>query len=262
MIFLPLVLGSGLAAAAPVDDFAPLPSLASLSLSAAPVVTQEPPEKDTDGWDGSANIGASKTDGNVDIENYSLTVDAVKEIDIHRYTIFAGWYYTVAEGVRNQRRAIGSFKYDQFFAEKTYFWVNAFGETNEQALVDLRWSVGGGLGHQFRDDEVWKINAEAGLAYFNEEFDDGTEADYLAARVAWKANYAISETATLNHFGEVFPSLEESDDVYGRADTSVDLKVSDRMNARAQWIFTWDNTPAAGQERVDDLYLLTLGWTF
>ena len=56
--------------------------------------------------------------------------------------------------------------------------------------------------------------------------------------------------------------LEEKDDVYGRADTSVDFKINASMLARLQWLFTWDNTPAAGQERVDNLYLLTLGWKF
>jgi putative salt-induced outer membrane protein YdiY len=261
MILIPLVLGSGLAAVALVDAQGPIPGPSTVAPSnAAPI--QDPPAKDSDGWDGSFNFGASKTDGSTDVENYSLTLDAVKEIDIHRFNVFAGWYYTSTEDVRSQRRAIGSVKYDQFFAEKTYFWVNAFAETNEQALVDLRWSIGGGLGHQFRDDDEMKLSAEAGLAYFNEEFDDNTESDYLAARIAWKAQYTLSETATLNHTGELFPSLEDKEDVYGRADTSVDLKVNARMNARAQWILTWDNTPAAGQERTENLYLLSVGWTF
>lgn len=265
MILTPLVLGTGLVVAALADDFAPLPSLnasGAAALSASAVVPQAPPEKDTDGWDGTFNLGASKTDGNTAVANYSMTLDALKEVDIHRYNVFAGWYYTTTEGVRSQRRAIGSFKYDQFFAEKTYFWMNTFAETNEQALVDLRWSLGGGLGHQFRDDEEWKISGELGLAYFNERFDNGAEDEYLAARAAWKANFTVSETTTLNHTGELFPSLENSDDVYGRADTSVDMKLTERMNARASWLFTWDNTPAAGQDRQDNLYLLSVGWTF
>ena len=262
------MLGSGLAVAAPADDYAPLPSSTSAALSSTPVsapaqtTTAPPAESDSDGWDGSLNVGASKTDGNTDVENYSVTVDAVKEVDIHRYNFFGGWYYSTTEGVRTQRRAIGSIKYDQFFAEKTYFWVNAFAETNEQALVDLRWSTGAGLGHQFRDDAEWKISGEAGLAYFNEEFEDGEETEYLAARVAWKSQFTVSETTTFNHSGELFPSLEDKQDVYGRTDTSFDVKLTEKMNARAQWLFTWDNTPAAGQDRIDNLYLLSVGWLF
>jgi len=266
MIFIPLVLGSGLAALATVDDYAPLPSPSTLSLSAAPQTgpAQAPPEpiEGTDGWTGSLNVGASKSSGNTDVENYSVTFEAVKEVDVNRYNFNAGWYYSATDNVRSQRRAIGAFKYDRFFAEKTYFWGNAFAETNEEALVDLRWSAGGGLGHQFRDDDVWKINAEAGISYFDETFDDDTESEYVAARVAWKGEFAASETTTFQHSGELWPSLEDSEDVYGLADTSVDLKVTESMLARIQWLFTWDNTPAAGQERVDNLYLLSVGWKF
>lgn len=266
MILIPLVLGSGLAAAATVDDFAPLPSPSSLSLATAPYASQStdplaPPEG-TEGWDGSFNIGASKATGNTDVESYAITAEAVREIDVNRYTLAGGWYYASTDNVRTQRRAIGSAKYDRFFAEKTYFFASTFAETNEQALVDLRWSVGAGLGHQFRDDEVWKINAEAGLAYFDEKLDDGTDSEYIAARLAWKTTFVATDTTTINHAGELFPSLEDADDVYGRADTSVDLKISESMLARFQWLFTWDNTPAAGQDRVDNLYLLTLGWKF
>jgi len=266
MILIPLVLGSGLAAAAILDDFAPLPSTSSLSLSSAPqtdlALTPPADLEGTDGWDGSLNVGASKSSGNTDVESYSVTFEAVKEIDVNRYNFNGGWYYSSTDDVRSQRRAIGAVKYDRFFAEKTYFWGNAFAETNEEALVDLRWSAGGGLGHQFRDDEIWKINAEAGVAYFDEKFDDGTESEYVAARLAWKGTFVATETTTFNHGGELWPSLEEKDDVYGRADTSVDLKVNESMIARLQWLFTWDNTPAAGQERVDNLYLLSVGWKF
>jgi len=269
MILLPLVLGSGLAAAAIVDDFASIPR-GALSASPAPgepltglaQVTPPTGEGDTVGWDGSLNVGASKTDGNADVENYSVTLDAVKEVDIHRFNAFAGWFYAATEGVRTQRRAIGSVKYDQFFAEKTYFWANTFAETNEQALVDLRWSAGGGLGHQFRDDATWSISAEVGLAYFDERFDTGEEDNYLAARGAWKGRFVANEQLTFRHTGEVYPSLEDSDDVYGRATTAADVKLTDRMNASAQWLFVWDNTPAANQDRIDNLYLLTIGWTF
>jgi putative salt-induced outer membrane protein len=266
MILIPLVLGSGLAAAANLDDFAPLPSPSSLPLSTAlqgdPVLVPATHPEGTDGWDGSFNVGASKSSGNTDVENYSVTFDAVKELDVNRYNLAGGWYYAATDNERSQRRAIGSFKYDRFFAEKTYFWGNAFAETNEEALVDLRWSAGAGLGHQFRDDDVWQINAEAGLAYFDEQFDDDTESEYLAARIAWKGSFVATETTTINHSGAIWPSLEEKDDVYALADTSADFKINASLLARIQWLFTWDNTPAAGQERVDNLYLLSLGWKF
>ncbi len=289
MIVLPIVLSSALVAPtlnAPVADDGLL-TLAALS----PAVLQDE-EIPADGlWHGSVNLGLSKSEGNANIQNYSLDARGVREFDVHRYTLEALWYYsrdndrpslTPGASALIQRRALGSAKYDQFFSEKTYFWVNGLAETNFAAAIDLRWTVGAGIGHQWRDDDQWKINTEIGLAYFDESFDAGsgitvidgngntrlvTETDYLAARAAWDIWTRINENVAFGHFGEIFPSLEDSKDVYGRATTYLEAKLSERMTARLSWLVNYDNTPAdapggGSLKRVDNLYLLNVGWTF
>ncbi len=62
--------------------------------------------------------------------------------------------------------------------------------------------------------------------------------------------------------GELIPSLENSDDVGARVDTHAKVTLSEKLIGQLQWLYTWDNTPATGAERVDNLVLLTLGWTF
>ena len=267
MILLPLFLGSALAGAnleAPAPVAAP--AIAPFSSLASALVHDETAPLEEGVWHGSVNLGLSKSEGNADIETYALTGKAVRVNDIHRYTLEGLWYYATQNGFRTQRRALFSGKYDQFFSEKTYFWLNALAETNEQAALDLRWTVGAGVGHQWRDDEEWRINTEAGLAYFNEEFDNGTDNDYLAARVAWDIWKRLSDTVVFGHFAEFFPSLEDSKDIYGRGETYVEAQLSARMTARLSWIAVYDNTPAVlnGQslKRLDNLYLLNVGWTF
>ncbi|QDV09015.1 hypothetical protein Poly30_45710 [Planctomycetes bacterium Poly30] len=268
MILLPLFLGSALAAAnAEAPAPAALPAVASLS-SLSALVHDEPAAEPEEGvWHGSINLGMSKAEGNADIETYALTGKAIRTVDIHRYTLDGLWYYATQNNVRTQRRALGSAKYDQFFSEKTYIWVNALGETNEQAAIDLRWSVSSGIGHQWRDDEEWKINTEVGLAYFNEKFDTGAKNDYLAARVAWDIWKRLTDTVVFGHFAELYPSLEDANDIYGRGETYVEAQLSARMTARLSWIAVYDNTPAeispgVNLKRLDNLYLLNIGWTF
>ena len=142
-------------------------------------------------------------------------------------------------------------------------------ETNFRAAVDLRWTLGAGLGYQFRDDDQWKINSEVGLSYFNEEFDNGDKFDYVSARLAWDVWARISENLVFGHFGEAFPSLDDKDDFYGRATTYFESQLTQSMIARFSWLLTFDNTPAedpdnppARLKRADNVYLLTVGWTF
>ncbi|MFT5732930.1 MAG: putative salt-induced outer membrane protein YdiY [Planctomycetota bacterium] len=268
MILLPLFLGSALAA--PSVE-APLPAVTpvvtSLSSLSTALLQDEPEEVEEGVWHGSINLGMSKAEGNVNIETYALTGKAVRVVDIHRYTLDGLWYYSTLDNEINQRRALGSAKYDQFFSEKTYFWTNVLGETNEQAELDLRWTVGGGIGQQWRDDPEWKINTEVGLAYFKEEFNSGEKNDYLAARLAWDVWKRLTDTVVFGHFAEIFPSVEDADDIYGRGETYVEAQLSARMTARLSWIAVYDNTPAelapgVNLKRLDNIYLLNLGWTF
>ncbi len=262
MILLPLILGTALAAPS-VEAPAPAPSAIAPLSSIATALQADGEEIEENVWHGSVNLGLSKAEGNTDLETYALAAKGTRVNGIHRYNLDALWYYATQDNERTQRRALASAKYDQFMSEKTYFWLNTLAETNEQANLDLRWTVGAGIGHQWRDDPEWKINTEVGLAYFNEEFDNGTEDDYLSARVAWDIWKRLSDTVVFGHFAEFFPSLEDAEDIYGRGDTYVETQLSASMTARLSWIATYDNTPAEqGIERLDNLYLLNVGWKF
>lgn len=138
------------------------------------------------------------------------------------------------------------------------------GENDYASALDLRLTLGAGVGYQFLDDARWKVQGEAGLAYVDEDFEtSGDDQEYLAARLAYKADYtAESGKWTAGQWGEVFPSLESGDDISARVDTHGRLNLTETMFAQAQWIFSWDNTPATGADRVDNLYTLSLGWSF
>lgn len=274
MIVLPMMLGSALAAPA-----APAPAadqgITPLSALATSALLQEEEEAPDGLWHGNVNLGLSKSEGNANVESYSLDARGIREFEQHRYTLEALWLLS-RDNDRGpndraflQRRALGSAKYDQFMSEKMYFWFNALAETNFRAALDLRWTTGGGIGYQWRDDDTWKINTEVGLAYFNEEFDNGDKFDYLAARLAWDLWTRISENLVFGHFGEAFPSLDDKDDFYGRASTYFESQLSERMTARLSWLLTFDNTPGedpdnapARLKRADNVYMLTIGWTF
>jgi putative salt-induced outer membrane protein YdiY len=158
---------------------------------------------------------------------------------------------------------LGGIKYDYFLSKKTYLLAQASGESDLNALLDLRTTVGVGVGYQFREDESWKISGEAGLSYVDENYEgNADDSDFLAARLAYKADWKASDKWEVGQAGQIYPSLEDKEDVNALVDTHAKVTLTKNMFLQLQWLFTWDNTPASGTERVDDLYLLTLGWSF
>lgn len=219
-------------------------------------------EEEDPGWEGSATVGVSVTDGNSDITKASATIDATKKVEKERYTLGFSWNFLEEEGDVTQRKTYGEAQYDRFLSEKLYWLVQGSAEADEAANVDLRTTLGAGVGYQFADSEKWKLSGEAGLSWFNEEFGDGTEDDYIAARLAYKWAYEMNDRWSFEQSGKIFPSLEDSEDIYSRVDTRAKATLTESMFAQLQWVWDWDNTPAAGNERSDHLYLVTVGWKF
>lgn len=257
MIFLNVLLSTLPLAEAPAPAPATLP---------APELLQEEAAADAaadDAWKGSVTLGASISDGNTDIKRASATADAVKKVDDARYTLGFQWNFAEESGVITQRRTLGRAQYDKFLSEKMYWLANLSLESDSQSDLDLRTIVGFGLGNQFQDTEKFKLVGEAGLSYFDEDYgDDDADGSYVAARLAAKWEYIQSERWAFAQSAEFYPSLESSDDVYAKVDTRAKATLTDNMFAQLQWLFDWDNTPASGKDRVDNLYLLTVGWTF
>lgn len=226
----------------------------------------EEEEKDK-GWEGAFTLSASKTYGNTDIQTFALGLDSVLDRKPDRYSVKLAHNYSDEDGQVIQRRNMGEFQYDRFLSDKSYLLANATAMSDFLANVDLRWTAGLGYGYQFRDDDVWKIAGEAGISYFNEEFGDGTENDYVAARLAYNWEYNHSEDWIFSQSGEIFPSLEDEDDIYALIDTRVKATLTEAMFAQLQWIFNWDNTPATDGngnllDREDHILLLSVGWSF
>jgi putative salt-induced outer membrane protein YdiY len=233
-----------------------------LSAPAAPPADGPPPEE-IGKWKGSVAIGATIANGNTNQKTASATADVHLRRERDRTTFGLLWNYSREEGVTTQRRTLATAKYDYFFTKKFYGLVNASGESDLNALLDLRLIFGLGAGYQFIEDEHWNVNGEAGLSYVDENYKvDASDAEFLAARFAYKVEYKVDDKWSAGQGAELYPSLEDKDDVNARVDTHAKVMLTDKMFAQAQWLFTWDNTPAAGAKRTDNLYLLALGWSF
>ena len=214
-------------------------------------------------WHGSVSLGATIADGNTERTTFSAMGKAENRREKDRRTAEILWNYAKEGDDVTDRRLLAIGKYDYFATEKLYYLGQLSGEYNKAALLDLRVILALGLGYQFKETEVWKFAGEGGLAYVDENYeDDDADGEFAALRLAYKADYVPNETWIFGQVAELYPSLEDSDDITARVDTHAKCMLSEKMFAQAQWLYTWDNTPAAGAHHVDHLILLMIGWSF
>jgi hypothetical protein len=97
----------------------------------------------------------------------------------------------------------------------------------------------------------------------NEDYTvEGQDNDYAAGRWAVKYDqYFFDKFVQLFHLHDGIVSLEDMQDIILRTRTGLRLSLRNGFNTTVQYNWDWDNSPAPGTERVDERYLITLGYS-
>ena len=195
-----------------------------------------------------------------------------------RITVDAAWSYgenkdrsaanaSSSGYILTQRRVGGGLKYDYYLSDKSYMLATSRVLGDTIANLELRYTVGSGIGYTLIDDGKDLLLFEVGLSYFNESYrvvaaPNPTSTDYLAARVAYRYEHPLSDTTKLVHRAEAFPSLENKEDIYCQVTTELQTTLAKSMVATVTHVFDYDNTPSPGFKRGDQRLVLSVGWSF
>lgn len=217
---------------------------------------------------GNLTGGYSQTTGNSHLRNASLLGELVARSEQLRLTMNVRYVYGDDSGSLITRNARGTIKLD-FFITKRFFWfTSAYFENDKFQDLKLRTALASGPGYQWVDrgdysgiSKDMTLYTEAGLAYFNEDFNTEPDKSSLRARVSAKWNWPIFEDAvTLYHFSEFFPSLQNFSDVFFTMDNGVRFKIWQGFISSFQVTTRYNSRPAPGTTDTDNLYLITLGY--
>ncbi|MGQ0811421.1 MAG: DUF481 domain-containing protein [Nitrospiraceae bacterium] len=222
-------------------------------------------------YSGSLQGGFSQATGNSHLRNASLLGEFIGRSESLRLTIVGRYIYGDDQGSLLVRNSRGTIKLDFFITKRFYWFASSYFEQDTFQDLKLRTGLSSGPGYQFIDKDDYAspylrdmtLNAEAGLAYFNEDFK--VSPDRASARGRWSIKWKwpfLEDRVELYHFQEGFPSLADSRDVYLTADTGVRLKIIDGFVSGFQWTLRYNSRPAANTSDTDNLYLITLGYSF
>lgn len=211
---------------------------------------------------GIANVGLDRRRGNSATDSYHVDAELVARSPLNRYTATFELNQQRAEGVKFQDNAAGLLKYDHFLSDKVYLFNSASFERDPFQDLSLRSALAAGFGYQFFETERRLLSLEAGPTYVDEDFMSSMDQQFFGLR--WSANYeqALLEGDALRffHFQEGLLGLEDTEAFTIRTRTGLRLGVTESLRATAQYNVDWDNSPAPGNVKVDEAYLLTLGY--
>lgn len=219
---------------------------------------------------GSLTGGYSQTTGNSHLRNASLLGEFVARSEQLRLTMNARYVYGDNANVLIARNARGTIKLDFFITKRLFWFASAYFENDRFQDLKLRTALASGPGYQWIDRgdfggmfKDMTFYTEAGIAYFNEDFNLQPDQVSTRARISFKFNWPFFEDrVTLYHFSEFFPSLQNSSNYYLTMDNGVRFKIIEGFVSSFQVTTRYNSRPAPGTGDTDNLYLMTLGYSF
>ena len=222
-----------------------------------------PPKKPSVTYKGDVQASASLTSGNSDTVSGNLSAKFVARSKRQRLTLRSGWNYAEDTGTVSARDANGSIKYDFFVYDKLYTYVNSLLEYNSFQDLNLRSTIGAGLGYQILESDREELAFELGVSYFNEDFKTAMDESFASGRWALNAEYKIiPDKIALFHFHEGYFGFEDLEDLYIRSEQGIRFTVIKDFYTTFQANLTYDNTPAPGTEETDTTLMFGLGYNF
>lgn len=254
----------------PPMQLSPAPASARASTVAAAEAMEETVEASTDiattsgdiDWSGRVNLGASMQTGNTeqDAINADATLKA-KWNDKHRATLEAEYNRETEDDERTEDNKRLEGQYDYFFNEQWFLNSSLGFEQDDIAELDLRTTLGVGLGHQPFDRDDLHLQYILGPTYLREEFENGDSEDSLAAH--WALDYdqkVWDDTFQLFHNHDVLVPVDATDAFLFDSKTGIRAPLRKGLVATAEVDFEWDNDPEPGIKEDDTTYAIKLGY--
>lgn len=244
---------------------------ASLTIPMDSIVSVNPLVQRPVIYNGSLQLGFSQTTGNSHLRNATMIGEFVGRSKQLRLSLLGRYIYGDNDGSLITRNSRGTIKLD-FFVSKRFFWfASAYFEQDTFQDLKMRTALASGPGFQFIDEgdftASWlrdmTLYVETGLAYFNEDFRFAQDKATFRGRFSVKFNWPLfDDRVTLYHYQELYPSLENFKDFYLTMDNGVRFKLFDGFVSGIQVTTRYNKNPPPNTTDTDNLYLMTLGYSF
>lgn len=213
-------------------------------------------------WSGSVTVGGNLQSGNTERLSGSLAAEAVRKTRRDRYSMRFIYNYAEEDDELTERNAFGALKYDYFFTRRTYGLLSLEMLSDEFKDISLRTVVGPGVGYQVWDDAAKSLGLEAGVSYFNEDRDEGTDDSWFTGRLAGILKLRVFEGVVFSDYLLVYPSFEETGEYQLRNEAGLSTALGATWSLRLTSILEHDSQPEPGIKKTDLSWILGLQYNF
>jgi putative salt-induced outer membrane protein YdiY len=129
------------------------------------------------------------------------------------------------------------------------------------ADIEYRFTLSPGVGYYFIKNDKMTLSGEAGPAFIYEKV-GGDEKGYVAARLAERFEYKISDRARIWQSLEFLPQVDDLNNFILNGEIGVESKLTKDLSLRVFVQDSYDNEPAPGRKENDVKLVSALAYQF
>jgi putative salt-induced outer membrane protein YdiY len=210
------------------------------------------------------NVGITQDRGNTDTDSVRLDGDFIARTEKSRYTLRGELNKEKVDGDTTVENWLAFGGYSYFLTQKWFLYANTIFEHDKFADLDLRSTLGAGVGHQFFESDTLDLSVAAGPAWVNEDFIEADDDDYSAGQ--WIFNY---EQFFFDKFVELFHrqagsvKLSETSKWLVRTRQGLRFPIYKGFTTTLQYNYDYNNDPSPeADKKWDSQLMFLLGWQF
>ena len=210
---------------------------------------------------GNFTLGGNNTSGNTNTKAVNGAVRLTVRADRHRLFLEATYNYGEADDRLTARNSMAQAKYDYFISKKVF--LDAFGlwEKDTFQNLQLRYTLGSGIGYQFFDTDRTSLSISMGPSYVNEHYT--TIPQSQAASAKWGIRFEhklLVDRLSIFHKQDGFYDLQHGNGLRINADTGLRVFVYKDFYFNLEYDIRLNTQPAPGRQKLDEAFIFGIGY--
>ena len=213
-------------------------------------------------WKGNVTLGGNLQDGNTDTMNFSAGALAVRRTDKDRFLLNFLYNNSEENGERTAENTYGQLKYDYYLNPVWYLYLNVDMLLDKFKDINMRTSVGPGVGYQVWDEDDKALAFEAGVSYTSEDRDEGEDTDWISARLGVNFLYRLFARVIFVDQFVLYPNLDDTGEYTLRNEAAFVTDIGASWAFKFSNIWERDSDPGPDLEKDDFTWILGLQYAF
>lgn len=200
-----------------------------------------------DNWSGEGQIGLSRTSGNTSDTGFLVAVGLSRDGLKTRQFFNAALDRQKSDGTLTRERMGANYELNYKFNDRFYAFGLIGWERDKFAGFSRRFTESGGLGYRVLDAETMTLDVEAGPAFRQVKFVDGTSDSQISGRGSLAYRWQILDNLAFSEDAAVY--LGDSSTL--TSSTALSAAITGALSARLSFDVTHESDPPEGNKKTD-----------